>query len=104
MIANVAKVAATAARKIPWKHVLASLSVIKDLGDTIKDIVGSLRPETKKAAEALQEMSIELSERIRELALATQIVTARVTIALVLAGLSLIVGIGCWLFVLFKHS
>ena len=96
----IAKVLQTAGRKIPWKVILATLPHIRDLLDGINKLINNLRPGTREAIEALRDTLSELSGRVQELGSSTQILAARVTLALILAGVSLVVGVAGWLFVL----
>jgi len=65
---------------------------IKALESYVKD----MEEDLKEAAKALEKTAAELSA----LASAGRILTARVTAALVVSGLAIVLGIGCWLFIL----
>jgi hypothetical protein len=117
-------VIARAASKIPWEKLLkVALPVIieetKKLVARISkrkppDIAASSTPEgrikalesyvkdmeedLKEAAKALEKTATELSA----LASAGRVLTARVTVSLILSGVAVVLGIGCWIFV-FLH-
>ena len=65
----------------------------------LEDYVGEVEGDLKEAVEALQKTSAELVN----LASVANVLRVRVTIALLLSGSAVVIGIGCWLFVLFRH-
>jgi len=92
-----------AARKVRLKDILEGAALAKELFDHIKEFIGHLGPETRKAVEALQQASTELSQRVEELAVATQTLAARATLALVLVTISLVLSAAAWIFLLFHR-
>jgi uncharacterized protein YbjQ (UPF0145 family) len=92
----------TAARRVRLGDIVAGIEVAKELFKHIKELIGHLRPETKKAIEVLQQASTELSERLEELAAAAQTLSARATVALLLAATSFALALAGWIFLLFR--
>jgi ATP/maltotriose-dependent transcriptional regulator MalT len=119
----VASVARTAASRIPWdKLVKVVLPIVIDeirkllakIGkrkppkiepdstpeakiEALETYVEGVEEDLKEAVEALQKTATELSA----LASAARVLTARVTVALFISGSAIILGVACWLFVLF---
>jgi ATP/maltotriose-dependent transcriptional regulator MalT len=115
-------VIARAASKIPWDKLLkVALPVIIDETkklvakiskrkppeidpnstpeariNTLETYVEEIEEDLKEAVKALEKTATELSA----LAAAGRVLTARVTISLVVSGSAAILGIGCWIFVL----
>jgi hypothetical protein len=115
-------VIARAASKIPWEKLLkVALPVIIEetkrlvariskrkppdiaVGSTpegrikaLESYVKDMEEDLKETAQALEKTAAELSA----LASAGRVLTARVTVSLILSGLAAILGIGCWIFVL----
>ena len=107
------KIARTAAKQIPWKKIIVekglpvAIEEIKKLlariGQSTPTDRGKLEDELEQTVHALQDAVAEASQRLQMLAEAVQVLTARVTIALILAGIALILTVACWLLVLLNH-
>jgi hypothetical protein len=106
-------IARTAAKLVPWKKILVetglpiAIEEIKKLlariGQPKTPDAEKLEEELRQTVRTLQDAFTETSQRIQMLAEAVHVLTARLTIALILCGVALIVGGGCWLFVLFHR-
>ena len=106
-------IARTAAKQVPWKKVLVetglpiAIEEIKKLlariGQPKAANAEKVEDELQETVRTLRDAFTEISQRITVLGEAVQVITARVTIALILGAVALLLVIGCWLFVLLRH-
>jgi hypothetical protein len=94
---------ACAARGHLCPHAFFGLRGLAKIGKPKAPDAEKVEDELQQTVEALRDAFTELSERIHAVAVAAQVVTARVTIALILSALSLLLSIACWLFLLFHY-
>jgi hypothetical protein len=108
----VAKIVRTAATKVPWRVLIETgLPVAVDEIKKLLAKIGSpkspdaekVEDELQQTVRALRDALTEVSERIQVFGEAAQVLTARVTIALAVSVVSLLLAIGCWLLILFRH-
>lgn len=107
---------AKAAVKIPWKRILqtvmpAAIDQVldrvkrhKQQRDSLAKRIDELEDDLESSLEAVRSTSDELASRIHDIGTAAQVLTARLTIALVIAAAAFIIAVAALLIVLLGHS